>query len=131
MNTFNNHTFVICAYKESKYLEECIKSLKNQTVKSNIIISTSTPNDYIKNLSIKYNLEYFVNLESNGIGSDWNFAVEKASTTAYVTVAHQDDIYNETYTENIIKTINKYNDIIMIFTDCKEIRNRKISKKEY
>lgn len=24
------HTFVICAYKESAYLEECVKSLKEQ-----------------------------------------------------------------------------------------------------
>ena len=27
-----DHTFAICAYKESQYLEECIKSVKNQTV---------------------------------------------------------------------------------------------------
>ena len=39
------HTFVICAYKESAYLEECILSLKQQTVKSNIIMITSTPNN--------------------------------------------------------------------------------------
>ena len=39
----NDHTFAICAYKESPYLEECIKSLKNQTIKSNILIATSTP----------------------------------------------------------------------------------------
>ena len=42
------HTFVICAYKESAYLEECILSLKQQTVKSNIIMITSTPNNYIR-----------------------------------------------------------------------------------
>ena len=33
-----NHTFAICAYKESPYLEECIQSLMNQTVKSDILI---------------------------------------------------------------------------------------------
>ena len=38
------HTFAICAYKESKYLEECIRSLKKQTVETNIILVTSTPN---------------------------------------------------------------------------------------
>lgn len=48
MEEFKNHTFVICAYKESKYLEECIESLEKQIVKSNIIMCTSTPNDYIK-----------------------------------------------------------------------------------
>ena len=39
------HTFVICAYKESAYLEECVKSLKEQKKESNIIMVTSTPND--------------------------------------------------------------------------------------
>lgn len=43
-----NHTFAICAYKESPYLEECIiHHLWNQTVKSEIFIATSTPNKYI------------------------------------------------------------------------------------
>ena len=50
MEEFKDHTFVICAYKESKYLEELIKSLKAQTVKSNVIMSTSTPNEYIKKM---------------------------------------------------------------------------------
>ena len=49
------HTFVICAYKESPYLESCIKSLKAQIVKSDIKIATSTPNDYIYNVAKKYN----------------------------------------------------------------------------
>lgn len=42
------HTFAICAYKESEYLEECIRSLKNQTVSTNIILATSISNKYIK-----------------------------------------------------------------------------------
>ncbi len=33
INTLKNHTFVICAYKESPYLEECIQSLMNQRIK--------------------------------------------------------------------------------------------------
>ena len=45
------HTFVICAYKESAYLEECVKSLKEQKKESNIIMVTSTPNNYITKTS--------------------------------------------------------------------------------
>ena len=56
MEEFKNHTFAICAYKESKYLEKCIESLEKQTVKSNIIMITSTPNDYIKNIAQKHNI---------------------------------------------------------------------------
>lgn len=55
------HTFVICAYKESEFLEECILSLKNQSISSEIFIATSTPNKYIEALAEKYNLKVFVN----------------------------------------------------------------------
>ena len=48
------HTFVVCAYKESQYLEECIQSVLNQNVKSKVIISTGTPNSYIKEIAEKY-----------------------------------------------------------------------------
>lgn len=41
-----NHTFVICAYKESPFLEECVKSLLAQSERSVIKLATSTPNDY-------------------------------------------------------------------------------------
>ena len=43
------HTFVVLAYKESIYLETCIKSVLNQKYKSDVVIATSTPNDFIYN----------------------------------------------------------------------------------
>ena len=48
MTKRNDHTFAICAYKESPYLESCIKSVLNQSVKTKVAISTGTPNDYIR-----------------------------------------------------------------------------------
>lgn len=33
------------AYKESSYLEECIRSVLNQDIKKNGIVTTSTPNE--------------------------------------------------------------------------------------
>ena len=125
---FENHTFAIAAYKESKYLEECIEALENQTVKSNIIITTSTPNDFIREIAEKHGLEVIVNAEKSGIGSDWNFAVEQAKTK-FVTVAHQDDLYDSHYTEEVKNAIQKNPDFIMVCTNHKEIRNGKIAKK--
>ena len=55
--------FVICAYKESPFLEECICSLKNQKVQAKIALVTSTPNVYIETLVRKYQLEYHIRLE--------------------------------------------------------------------
>ena len=57
--TGKNHTFAICAYKESPFLEECIQSLLGQTIPSTIIIVTSTDNAYIQNMAEKYHLELF------------------------------------------------------------------------
>lgn len=128
MRDFKDHTFVICAYKESEYLEEVIHSLEAQTVKSNLMIATSTPNDYIKNIAEKHHIEVFVNHGKSGIGPDWNFAVS-CTKTKYVTLAHQDDLYDVHYTEEVQKAVEKHHDIIMIFTNHQEIRDGKVAKK--
>jgi glycosyltransferase involved in cell wall biosynthesis len=47
------HCFVIPAYKNSPYLENCIQSLLKQTVKSEIILTTSTPSTFIEELAKK------------------------------------------------------------------------------
>lgn len=125
MKKFENHTFVICAYKESQYLEECIKSVVNQNVKSNIIVATSTPNEHIYNLSKKYNLPVYINEGETGIGQDWNFGISKTKTD-YVTVAHQDDIYNPNFLEEIVKYLEKNKDFVMSFSDYREIKNGKV-----
>lgn len=124
MKEYNNHTFVITAYKKSKYLEDCIKSILEQSVKSNIIMSTSTPNDYISELSKKYNLPLYINTGEKGIGQDWNYGISKA-TTDYITVAHQDDIYKPNYLEEIVNQLEKGKDFVIAFTDYREIKNGK------
>ncbi len=95
------HTFAICAYKESPYLEECIQSLLNQSVKSNVILVSSTKNKHIDSLAKKYKLDIYYREGKSDIQDDWNYGVEMA-TTELVTVAHQDDVYDEFYLENIL-----------------------------
>ena len=116
------HTFVVLAYKESSFLEECIKSVINQSVKSNVVIATSTKNDYISNLAKKYKLRLIVNKEQKGIGYDFDFALNCVNSKL-VTIAHQDDIYEVDYLKKILEYYNKYNDSIILFTDYFEIRN--------
>src|SRR5574344_1310712 len=117
-----NHTFAICAYKESPFLEECIKSLINQTVKTNIIIATATPNEYIEELGKKYDIPVYINTGDHGITQDWNFAYSKTETE-YVTIAHQDDKYSKHYVENMLKAMQKAKRPLIFFTDYYEIRN--------
>jgi len=125
MMEFKEHTFVICAYKESQYLEECIESILNQNVKSNVIMTTSTPNKHIETLAQKYNIKLYVNEGESGIGQDWNFGVGNTNTK-YVTVAHQDDVYNKNYLEEIIKEVKKDKEFIIAFGNYREIKNGKI-----
>ena len=120
-----NHTFAICAYKESPYLEECIQSLMNQTVKSDILIATATPSKYIDDIAAKYNLKVYVNHGEHGITQDWNFAYSKAETD-YVTIAHQDDKYNPSYVENLMAYTKNAKRPLIFFTDYAEIRDGNI-----
>lgn len=125
---WDSHTFAIAAYQESSYLEECVQSLENQSVKSNIVITTSTPNEWIQKVAQNHGLEVKINQGKTGIGADWNFAVEQAGTP-FVTIVHQDDLYDVHYTEEIQKAISQNQDCIMLFTNYQEIRNGEIVKK--
>ena len=116
------HTFVICAYKESAYLEECVKSLKEQKKESNIIMVTSTPNDYIKNICEKYDVELKINHGQGGIVQDWNFGYNQARTP-YVTIAHQDDLYFSDYSIRAVRKLEESKHPLIYFSDYCEIRN--------
>ena len=117
-----NHTFAICAYKESPYLEECVVSLKKQMLKSEIIMVTSTPNEHIKLIADKYDIKLYINEGEGGITQDWNFALSKVKTK-YATIAHQDDIYEEEYSLKITEYFEKSKKPLIAFTDYSEIRN--------
>jgi glycosyltransferase involved in cell wall biosynthesis len=121
-----NHTFAISAYKESSYLEECIKSILNQDLKSEIIITTATPNDYIKNLAKKYKISVFERQGKPDIQEDWNFAYSKVKTK-YVTITHQDDIYHRSYSSYLKKYVNSSKRQIIFFTDYREMKNGEVT----
>lgn len=121
------HTFVILAYKESAFLEACIQSLINQTQKSTIKIATSTPNDFIRNISNKYNISLQVRIGKPTIADDWTFAFAQA-TTKYLTLAHQDDIYLPDYTSSLLSKANYYDDTLISFCNYYELRYEKIVK---
>jgi len=120
------HTFSVCAYKESPYLENCVLSLLKQTVKSEIIICTSTPNEFINKIADNYDLPIFMNSVQNGLSADFNFAFNSA-TSAFVTLAHQDDIYKEEYANTVLKAIRnaKKEEIIILYCEQSELRNGK------
>ena len=121
----HKHTFVVCAYKESPYLEACIQSLRAQSVPSHIIMATSTPNEHISSLAQKYDIPLYVNPGEGGITQDWNFGYS-CCETPYITIAHQDDVYCEDYTKTMLSYMERAKRPLIFFTDYAELRNGEV-----
>lgn len=121
------HTFAICAYGKSPYLEACIRSLKSQTVPTQIICVTSTPSAWLEELLARYEIPLFVRVGEKGIGNDWNYAVEKAEGR-FVTVTHQDDLYNRHYVEELRKAYERWPDMSVFMSDGVLIKNGRLNR---
>lgn len=119
-----DHTFVLCGYKESPYIEQALESLERQSVKTSILLSTSTPNDYLKDLCERHGVPMVVNTGKSGLGEDWNFGYDKAETKL-VTIAHQDDLYSPDFAKRVLEVANRCDEgkLQLLYTDYYELRN--------
>ena len=121
------HSFAVCAYGESPYLEACLRSLKAQTVPSEILICTSTPNRHIEGLAKKYRIPLMVRDVqreggARGIGADWNYAFSCAGGE-YVTLAHQDDMYEKHYAESVCREAERWPDMDLFTCSAVTVKN--------
>lgn len=119
------HIFAICAYKESKYLEECVISLINQTRKSRILIVSSTPSAFIDNIAKKYSIECIYREGKSDIKDDWNYACSVADAE-WVTIAHQDDVYAAEYAEKLMDAVKDEKNACIAFTDYRGLIGGKV-----
>lgn len=122
-----DHTFIVCAYKENPYLEKCVRSVVNQSVKSRVMISTSTPNEYIKSIARKYGLEMKVNKGKGDLADNFNFAYS-CCDTRFVTLCHQDDFYSRHYLQEVGNALKDVKRPIIAFTDYAEVYNGAVRK---
>lgn len=122
MHKVADHTFVVCAYGESPFLEECVKSLVAQEGGPKILVATSTPNALIEAVSSQYDLPLLVRDGKSGIADDWNFAISCAKTDL-VTVAHQDDVYECDYSRRLLAAYEDNPDLLIYFTNYGELRD--------
>lgn len=118
------HTFAVCAYQDSPYLEACIRSATRQTYPTKSIICTSTPSLMIEGLAEKYHLPLFIREGESDILEDWNFAYQMADAR-FVTIAHQDDIYRKNYVRTLVNYARKFSDIILFTTDSITVKEKK------
>ncbi len=117
------HTFAVCAYGVSPYLDNCVKTLTEQKIKSRIIICTSTPGENITRVAEKYNVPVYVRKGKSDIRDDWNFAYNCAETD-FVTLAHQDDEYRPGYTKALFQKLQRLAEpekVSIFFTDYRPI----------
>lgn len=115
------HTFVISAYGESPYLEECIQSLLCQTIRSEIIMVTHTPSQYLRDLAGKYQIPLRINGGEGGITQDWNYGLRQVRTR-FATIAHQDDTYEPDYARQLLARMTRTEKPLIAFSDYYELR---------
>lgn len=120
-------TVVICAYKECPSLGKSIQAILHQSVKPKIMISTSTPNDYIKSFAERFNIPVCVNPEGGHV-NDYNFALHQIKTPLGM-IAHQDDILHPLFVEKSLHALNRATDPILSFTNYLEMVDGNIERK--
>lgn len=111
---------MVLAYEDSPYLEDCLKSLLAQSIRSRIVITTSTPTIKQRKLANRYGIPYVVSKERKGMAVDWGFALAYADTQ-WVTLAHQDDIYVPDYTESMLTAVSGQDRVLIAFSDYSQI----------
>jgi glycosyltransferase involved in cell wall biosynthesis len=115
-----NHTFAIPVYRAAPNLAALIESLRAQTAGgSEILLASSTPSEELKAFAEHHALPLHINPRRLDIAEDWNFALE-AAQTAYVTLAHQDDLFRPTYVSRLADALNRHPDAALAFCDYSE-----------
>jgi hypothetical protein len=97
-----------------------MEGLAAQTVKTGVVVATSTPSPLIESIAARFNAEVKINPRAEGIGADWNFGLN-ASSADLVTLAHQDDTYDPRFTERTLDLFDRNTDAAVCFTAYDEI----------
>ena len=122
-----DHTFAVMAHRDSPYLRSCLDSILRQTVPSEICLCTSTPSPFIEETAKMYGIPLFVSQMGTGMANDWTFSLQQ-SKTPYVTLAHQDDVFEPDYTAMCLQSVSNWEDVLICFTDYIEFMEKKERK---
>jgi hypothetical protein len=115
-----DHTFVIPVYKDAPRLPALIESLRAQDgPESEILLSTSTPSADLDVAARRHSVPLRVNMHRMDISGDWNFALA-AAATQYVTLAHQDDLFERSYVSRLRAALSAYPEATIGFCDYSE-----------
>lgn len=119
-DTTTSHSFAVLAHGDSPYLEDCLRSLERQTVRSVIYISTATPSPFLEQAAARHGLPLHVRAGAPGMAADWS-AAYALCRTPYLTLAHQDDLYHPGYAGSCLAAAARRPDCLIAFTDYDEL----------
>lgn len=108
------------AYGCSEHLGECLESLLGQSMGSEVIVSTSTPNASLERIARSYGVKLVQHGPNRGIGHDWNQAL-RATGARWVTLAHQDDVYFPMFAERSVEALAAASAPVLAFTAYAEL----------
>jgi glycosyltransferase involved in cell wall biosynthesis len=115
-----DHTFAIPVYRAAPNLAALISSLRAQTGPgSEILLASSTPTAELKEFASRHALALHLNPLRIDIAADWNFALA-AARTQLVTIAHQDDVFEPTYTESLRGALRRHPEAGLAYCDYSE-----------
>lgn len=114
------HAFVVPAHGHAPWLERCLRSLLAQNRPSHVLITTATPTPEILAVAHGCGVPLQINRVASGIASDWNFAYDAANAD-WVTLAHQDDIYEPGYSQTCLEAADRSRDPLLVFTAAVEV----------
>lgn len=116
-----DHAFVIPAYGRPQHLEACVRSIQAQVGGTpRLLICTSTPSDDIRAIAAACGVPLVLNPRRADIATDWNFALDAAGAR-FVTIAHQDDLYDPAYLGTMQGLAAAHPGMVMAFSDYREL----------
>jgi glycosyltransferase involved in cell wall biosynthesis len=115
-----DHSFVIPVYQTAPRLSALIESLRaQQGARSEILLSSSTPSTDLDQIAKRHAIPLHINPQRVDISTDWNFALA-AATTKFVTLAHQDDLFESSYVARLRAALCANPGSVMAFCDYSE-----------
>lgn len=104
---------LIPVYNNEQYIEDCIKSISNQTLQDIEIIiindgSTDNTKNIIENLQKKDNRIQVINKKNTGYGDSLNTGIQKAKGE-YIAIVESDDYIKDTMLETLFEYAKKHN----------------------
>jgi len=115
-----DHTFAIPVYRTAPQLGALVESLRAQTPEqSQILIASSTPSVELEAFAKCHAVPLHLNPQRLDIAADWNFALD-AARTAFVTLAHQDDLYAPDYVSKLAGALQRHPGALFAFCDYSE-----------